>query len=612
MNCPSTRPVLIFDGKCGFCRIWIDYWRIITGDSIEYAPSQEVGEHYPQIPKTDFATSVQLVQQDGTVLQGARAVFETFHHSPSHRFLLWLYNHIPLIALLTEWGYKKVAAQRNIAYWLTIVLFGKKIEPARFHTVEWLFVRALAAIYTCAFASFGVQAVGLVGSNGILPAATYLAAVRANFGTSGYWLAPSVFWINAGDTALKFTCIAGCILAVALFAGIAQRVCLIALFLLYLSLCSIGQDFLSFQWDMLLLETGFLTIFLGSSKLVIWLFRWLLFRLMFLSGAVKLLSHDAVWRNLDALRFHYWTQPLPTPLAWYMNQLPPAVQRFSTWTVFLIELVVPFLIFLPRRPRLVAASFFLFLQVMILLTGNYAFFNLLAIALCLFLLDDRVLGSWKPSFPRPLRIHPGIAIAAALIIGLLSCLSLASTLFNFVPGPAAALLRVSAPFGIVNSYGLFAVMTTTRPEIIVQGSADGSAWLDYEFRYKPGDVRPPPRWVAPHQPRLDWQIWFAALSDWRSSPWFANFMVRLLQGSPPVSELLAKNPFPAKPPKYVRALLFEYRFTSWTERSATGAWWKRTPKSVFFPAITLDDVSRHEALGILSPVNLQFAAQGAP
>lgn len=607
-----SRPVLVFDGKCGFCRIWIAYWKWITGGRIDYAPSQQVRDRYRQIPPDDFSKSVQLVQPDGTVLRGARAVFETFNYSPGHRWLLWLYSHIPLIAAITEWGYKLVAAHRNAAYWFTVLLFGKTIEPARYQTVEWLFLRAIAIIYACAFASLGVQIPGLLGSQGILPTIAYLAALRANFGSRSFWLAPSLFWLGASDTVLTLAWISGVILSLVLFFGFAQRICLLALFVLYLSLCSIGQDFLSFQWDMLLLEAGFATIFLGASKLLIWVFRWLLFRLMFLSGAVKLLSHDIAWRNLDALRFHYWTQPLPTPLAWYLNQLPNSIQRFSTLVVLLIELIVPFLFFLPRRPRLIAAGITLFLQVMILLSGNYAFFNWLTIALCLFLLDDRVIGSWKPPFARPLRIQPRIAFAAAVVIVLLGCLSLANSIFNDLPAPAASLLRLSAPFGIVNSYGLFAVMTTSRPEIVVQGSADGSHWLDYEFRYKPGSLRTPPRWVAPHQPRLDWQLWFAALSEWRSSPWFANFMVRLLQGSQPASNLLATNPFPAKPPMYVRALLFEYRFTNWSERAANGAWWKRTPKSVFFPAISLEDVSRHEASRAIGSVNLKLAAQRTP
>lgn len=612
MDPSPARPILVFDGKCGFCRIWIEYWKRLTDNHLDYAPSQEVHGQFPQIPPEEFAKSVQLVQPDGTVHRGARAVFESLNSSSSHSWLLWLYNHIPLVAPLTEWGYKMVAAHRTFAYWVTILLFGKTVEPGRFQKIEWLFIRSIAIIYACAFASLGVQISGLLGSQGILPAVNYLAALRANFGGRSFWLAPSLFWLGASDASLTLACVSGVILSLVLLFGFAQRICLLALFILYLSLCSIGQDFLSFQWDMLLLEAGFAAIFLGSSKLVVWVFRLLLFRLMFLSGAVKLLSHDLVWRNLDALRFHYWTQPLPTPVAWYLNLLPDALQRFSTATVLIIELFVPFLFFLPRRIRLIAAVLTLFLQGLILLSGNYAFFNWLTIALCLFLLDDRALGSWEPPFARPMRMRPRTSLAASVVIILLGCLTLANSLFRDLPPPAAALLRWSAPFGIVNSYGLFAVMTTSRPEIVVQGSADGSNWLDYEFRYKPGSLRQSPHWVAPHQPRLDWQLWFAALSEWRSSPWFANFMVRLLQGSPSVSKLLATNPFPTKPPKYVRALLFEYRFTDRAERAAGGAWWKRTPKSLFFPAITLDHVSRHEADSAVGTVDLQLAAQRSP
>ena len=277
---------------------------------------------------------MQLVRPDASVAQGARAVFESLAHSPGYGWLFWLYCRLPLFAPATELGYRLVAANRNAAYWVTVILFGKQIVPATYRKVEWLFLRWLGAVYLAAFASFGVQVLGLVGSQGILPLQSYLPLVKQSSGTAAYWVAPTLFWLNASDTALRLVSIAGAVISVVLIFGFAQRFCLAALFLLYLSLCTAGQDFMSFQWDMLLLEAGFLAIFLGSSPLVVWLFRWLLFRLMFLSGAVKLLSNDPAWWSLDALRFHYWTQPLPTPLAWYMNRLPAGFQHASTVVVF--------------------------------------------------------------------------------------------------------------------------------------------------------------------------------------------------------------------------------------------------------------------------------------
>jgi predicted DCC family thiol-disulfide oxidoreductase YuxK len=318
----SERPLVIFDGKCGFCRIWIRYWEQITGTSVEYAASQDVGSRYPQIPAESYSQSVQLVMPGAEVLSGARAVFTTLTYAPGWAWLLWVYQHVPAFAPVTEAAYRLVAAHRTFFYHLTRLTFGRNISPLRYAGVEWLFLRLLAVIYFIAFGSLGLQIRGLVGEHGVLPAGRYLAAIRDSYGIESYWTAPGIFWIAHSDAFLMAVCWAGVVISLVLLAGFFERTALVALYVLYLSLCTIGQDFLSFQWDMLLLEAGFLAIFLGSSKGMIFLFRWLLFRLTFLSGAVKLLSHDRTWRSLDALNFHYWTQPLPTPIAWYMQQLP--------------------------------------------------------------------------------------------------------------------------------------------------------------------------------------------------------------------------------------------------------------------------------------------------
>lgn len=581
------RPLLIFDGRCGFCRIWIEYWKQLTGDAVSYAASQDVGHQYPQIEPTAFARSVQLVQPDGSVLAGALAVFETLRFSPDHGWLVWLYHHLPGFPPAAEALYSLIAAHRDAAYWCTRILFGTSIQPASFHRVAWLFARLLGFVYLIAFASCGVQIVGLIGERGILPLAKYLPAVRQSFGASGYWNVPTVFWLNSSDAALRLVCLAGALASLAIMLGWAQRVCFLAAFALYLSICSAGQDFLSFQWDMLLLEIGFLTIFLTPTRSLVWLYRLILFRLMFLSGAVKLLSHDASWRSLDALRYHYWTQPLPTPLAWYANQLPDWFQHLSAAGVFVVELGLPFLIFLPRRFRMLSASGIVLLQVFILLTGNYTFFNFITIFLCLFLLDDATLPRWIRK-PRKLQLIPArVTLPLLLLLGSLGVFQILNTVAT-VPGPVESVLRFLSPFGIANSYGLFAVMTTARLEIVVQGSNDGVTWLDYEFKYKPGDVQRAPPWVAPYQPRLDWQMWFAALSNWRANPWFVNLLARLLQASPEVLNLLERNPFPGQPPRYVRAVVYDYRFAS-----GSSAWWMREFKGTYLRAISLDDLRQN-------------------
>jgi lipase maturation factor 1 len=353
-------------------------------------------------------------------------------------------------------------------------------------------------------------------------------------------------------------------------------------------LMTVGQDFLSFQWDILLLETGFLAIFLGFSRLVIWLFRWLLFRLMLLSGAVKLLSGDTAWRSLSALKFHYYTQPLPTPVAWYMQQLPGWFQEASVVVMFAIELGAAFLVFAPRRLRFFAAFWIVFLQVMILLTGNYTYFNLLAIALCVMLLDDAALGR-APKKAQTATWGARSTWAVAAIIIVVSGGQLVALFFGIMPLPARLVQGLVAPLYLTNTYGLFAVMTTVRHEIIVQGSNDGAQWQNYEFKYKPGALDRPPRWVAPHQPRLDWQMWFAALGSYRNNPWFVNFVLRLLQGSPDVLDLLGASPFPKAPPRYVRALSYDYTFTDVETRRRTGAWWKRELTGTYLPAVSLQD-----------------------
>lgn len=495
--------------------------------------------------------------------------------------------------------------------------------PVNVWLARWLFLRALGLIYLVAFASFGSQVSGLIGANGILPAAEYLQWMADHVGAQRLWLAPTVFWLNAGDTALQLVCIAGAILSALLLAGFERRALLGLLFVLYLSLVTAGQDFMAYQWDSLLLEAGFLALWLDSpSDLSVWLFRWLLFRLMFLSGAMKLLSGDPAWRQLTALDFHFETEPLPTVIGWYAHQLPEWFHRLSAVAMFAIELGAPFLIFAARRLRLFAAASFIFLQMLIFVTGNYTFFNLLAIALCLLLLDDDLLRRVLPhrlsariveSSGRRQRSRWNQRVLAVLacVYVLLSGFQTLGALTGRVPEPVGAVLTGLAPFRIVNNYGLFAVMTTTRPEIIVEGSNDGQTWLAYEFEYKPGDVQRPPSWAAPHQPRLDWQLWFAALGyttekPWLTNrlfgssssaafwlagsnidPWFVSFMVRLLQGSPEVLALMARNPFPGAPPRYVRALLYQYHFSDAVSRAASNAWWRRELKGIYFPAGSL-------------------------
>jgi len=386
------------------------------------------------------------------------------------------------------------------------------------------------------------------------------------------------------------------------------------LWLLFLSVTVVGQDFLGFQWENLLLESGLLAVFLAPanltlrskerpSLLAIFLFRWLLFRLMFHSGLVKLMSGDPSWRDFTALFYHYETQPLPTVLGWAAYQLSTSFHVVTVGVMYFIELVAAFFVLAPRKIRIWSFAPLVALQLGIALTGNYAYFNLLTIALCFLVFDDTALrrvfflkhvqpffssaAAWRNYFSlgRAFCVTVfGLVIGAITVVHLLGVLDLKR---NW-PGPVSSLYAWMAPFRSINSYGLFAVMTKSRPEIILEGSDDGKTWLAYEFKYKPGDLKRAPKWVAPHQPRLDWQMWFAALGNYQQNPWFLNFCLRLLQGTPDVLALLEKNPFPGKPPKYIRAVTYDYEFATPKIRSETGQWWQRKYKEEYLSPVSLN------------------------
>jgi len=542
------------------------------------------------------------------VFAGAEAVFRALNYGSGGSKSYWCYQHFPGFGLFARAVYKIVAAHRGLASLFTTAIWGKEPPvPTTYYRARQLFLRLLGLIYLIAILSFWVQADGLVGHDGIAPLGQWLDQVQSRFGAQSYWLYPTLCWFNSADWFLHALCAVGAGLSVLLIFEVAPVLCLILLWLIYLSIAVAGQLFMDFQWDYLLLEIGFFSIFLaplrwlpGRSQMPVsgwahFILRWLLFRLMFMSGVVKLTSGDPCWWNLTALNYHYWTQPLPTPLAWWANQLPGWFQAFSVALMFAIELVAPFLLFLPKRFRLIgAASIFLF-QVLIAATGNYCFFNLLTATLCLLAVDDSV---W-PRFgrkERPLHRLAGPKWPSWLLIPVVAIvLTFSGPLLwqSFFPdsdwppllGKGYSYIE---RFRSLNSYGLFRVMTTTRPEIIVEGSNDGLTWEAYDFKYQVGNVDEAPVVVAPHQPRLDWQLWFAALdNDVHSEPWFINFLARLLQGSKPVLALLRSNPFPDAPPHYVRAKLYEYHFSTPEEKANTGAWWTREDKGLYCPAVAL-------------------------
>jgi hypothetical protein len=572
-----------------------------------------------------------LIEPDGETFFAAEAVYRSLRYRSSRRWLAWSYDHVPGFAAISEIAYKFIARHRGFGSTFTRLLWGKDVRPPTYFWARRWFLRLLGLTYLIAFVSLWVQVDGLVGSNGVSPINQFLPAVYERFGSTAYSLLPTLCWIDSSNGVLHFLCGGGVVLSLLLILGIAPALSLVALFVFYLSLTIAGQTFLSFQWDILLLETGFLSLFFAPWRLYygrdgalrrpdapagrpypvsragLFLLKFLLFKLMLMSGVVKLTSGDDCWWNLTALDYHYWSQPLPTVFGWWADKSPEWFKHFSVAFCLVVEIIVPFFVWAPRVPRLIAAGLMIFLQLVIALTGNYCFFNLLTIALCLLLIDDSVAAAlWAAPHARvknvgapfrtakqlqnQLRSYAGIAV---IIVTLPINACLIFTAFKpdvDWPGPLIGIYGRLEPFRIVNGYGLFRVMTKDRDEIVIEGSADGIDWLPYEFKWKPGDVMRAPGWCAPHQPRLDWQMWFAALGSYRQNPWFGRLIVRLLQGSPDVSQLLAKNPFPHDPPRYIRAMFYRYRFTTLRERRETGAWWKREPIREYLPTISADQL----------------------
>ncbi len=608
MNNSQSPSLLLYDGECGICQEWVDYWQQMTGDSVNYKPYQEAAEDYPDIAVADLQAAIHLIEADGSVSKGARATYGLYRGIHPQSILLLLYRFLPGFACFSELAYRVLSTHRGVLAFITHLFWGRHFGPPRYQVITWLFLRLLGLTYLVAFVSFAVQASALIGSDGILPIEYYLAAVNEQLGSGAYTRLPTLFWFSATDGFIKLIVIAGIVFSLVLTTGFLVRSSLVILYILYLSLVHGGQVFMSFQWDFLLLECGFLAIFLPwGSTIIVWLFRWLVFRFMFLGGVVKLVSGDTSWDNLTALNYHFETQPLATPLSWYAHHLPESVLMALTAATLFVELLLPFLIFAPRRFRHVAAWCFVIIETGILLTGNYNFFNVLTIFICLFLFDDAAIKRVIPDRLLSSRLFEGrflstssnakeisvgkFALSCTLVMAAISFYMGGTQIGRIVSGDREMLdspvYRILYPFGVVNAYGPFAVMTKVRNEIVIEGSADTVIWQEYEFKYKPGNLDQCPGWVAPHQPRVDWQMWFAALHNPEGERWFLNLLIRLLQNSEPVTALFKHNPFPHDPPASIRARFYKYTYTSTEERRKTGRCWNRTLVGEYYPPVSI-------------------------
>lgn len=512
------------------------------------------------------------------------------------------------------------------------------VEDSHRRAVD-LFLRLLAVVYFIAFLSLAVQVRGLIGETGILPAGSYLQRLSEMLGSRAFMNAPSLFWANHADFYLQAACWSGAAFSLLVVAGVGQGPLLLLNWVLYLSLVSVGQVFLHYQWDVLLLEAGFLAFWMAPWKrwiswsqapepplLLVWLERWLIFRLMLSSGWVKV-RNDEVWRNLSALDFHYWTQPLPTWTAWWLHHAPEITRQAGVAATLIVELIIPWLIFFGRPGRKVACISLSGFQILLMLSGNFGFFNLLTLALCIPLWsrprrgsnvtadvskrgerieDTGPTGRAKPASLEA-RLRGYAAVPLALVVVLLSFAALARTEKRnlILPYPLDALERHLSPFFLANRYGLFADMTEERPELIVEVSPDGRTWQPLHFRWKPGPLDRRPQFTGFHMPRLDWQMWFEALNfsaqngyyETRGVPpgkrtyyanlWFYQFARRVLDGPNAATGLLEM--FPEEPqPGSIRAVAYRYRFSTPRERREDGDWWKRERISIYLPEMRLE------------------------
>ncbi|MCT4353461.1 lipase maturation factor family protein [Streptomyces sp. Je 1-79] len=453
-----------------------------------------------------------------------------------------------------------------------------------------LFQRGLAGLYLVAFLSAALQFRALIGARGMLPVPEHLRRVTPR-------QAPSLFHWRYSDRLFSTVAWSGAVLALALVAGAGDAVPLAVsmawwafLWALYLSIVNVGQTWYGFGWESLLLEAGFLAVFLGNDDiapplLVLWLLRWLLFRVEFGAGLIKIRG-DRCWRNLTCLCFHHETQPMPGPLSWFFHRLPRPLHRVEVAANHVVQLLVPVLLFTPQPVATVAAGLMVATQLWLVLSGNFAWLNWLTIVLALSVVDASALVGEHPRPDPPL----WYVIAVVAVTGLVLFRSYRPV--RNLLSRRQAMNRSYDPFHLVNTYGAFGTVGRVRDEIVVEGTDEpvphaGTVWKEYGFRGKPGDPRRLPRQFAPYHLRLDWLMWFAALSPAYARDWFGPFVERLLEGDRDTLRLLRHNPFPDAPPALVRARLYRYRFTTWRELRETGAWWHRTLVREYLPPVGL-------------------------
>lgn len=475
-----------------------------------------------------------------------------------------------------------------------------------YQVARFLIERGLAGLYLVAFVVAWRQFPALCGERGLEPASRFLDAVPR------FLDAPTVFrWLGYSDARLRAVAGVGAAVSIALLLGLPQSTALpldaglaltmlawFVLWALYGSIVNVGGSFYSFGWETLLLEAGFLAIFLGSAAvapplLVLLLYRWLAFRVEFGAGLIKLRG-DRCWRDLTCMDYHHETQPMPNPLSWLFHKLPRRLHRVETIGNYVAQLVLPLGLLLPQPFAGVAAILMIATQLYLVASGNYAWLNWATIVVMAAAIADPVLQAVMPFATTPAAAFapaPAWFSGAVLVLTLVVVVLSAAPVRNLL-SPRQAMNASFDPFRLVNTYGAFGSVSRVRDEVVIEGTdaeavGDDAEWREYEFKGKPGDVRRLPRQFAPYHLRLDWLMWFLPLSSRYGERWFVPFLVKLLEGDRPTLRLLRRNPFPDRPPRFVRALLYRYRFTTWRERRETGAWWSRSLLGEFVQPIRL-------------------------
>ncbi|MEK7617109.1 MAG: lipase maturation factor family protein [Patescibacteria group bacterium] len=466
-----------------------------------------------------------------------------------------------------------------------------------YYITRLVFQKALAFTYLIGFLVALHQFRPLLGEKGLLPVPQFIKLVKfSDF--------PSLFFLFPKDSAFLIFSILGIVLSLFALSGFSEKFGLplsmltwFGMWLIYLSFVNVGQTFYSFGWESMLLEAGFLAIFLGDAKTavpiaIIFLLKFELFKTMFGAGLIKLRG-DPCWRDLTCLTYHYETQPIPNPLSWFFHQQPHWFHKLGVLYNHFVELIVPFGYFAFQPIAAIAGAFTLFFHGILALSGNFAFLSFLTAVLAITTFPDSILARFIPiTVPATLSANPIFSNTTVVIATILALLNIRPVL-NLI-SPNQIMNTSYDPFHLVGSYGAFGSITRPRYEVIIEGTddttlTDATKWQEYEFIGKPGRLDRVPAQIAPYHLRLDWLMWFAAFSPTASDPWFIHFIQKLLQNDKLILSLLKTNPFPSSPPKYIRAERYIYHFTKPEEKKKTGNWWKRELEGTYLPPVSLKD-----------------------